>query len=195
MKLGKLQKVGSIYNDRPISNTNDKACSDCCCSAFCLSCMMASRVEESTGLNWWLQCCFGSVCGARNIIRYQNKITGSDIGNDCMHPAGIYAAMYFCPCFMPCICLPWVSYWSETSNIARTGHKGPYLSIGKNEADNTNNYSTVKIKGDNINKMGQNNTVLPINTAEVNPSQHYEPFPVLVATPSAPPSKIKESDR
>ena len=62
---------------------------DCLCSFFCMPCAMGKLMEETMGMPWCMGCCCVNVCAARNLIRYQYRIRGNELVEECTIPYGL----------------------------------------------------------------------------------------------------------
>lgn len=75
--------------------------SDCFCNciyaACCLPCATGTILNRAIGLPFFFGCCCGNICLARNIVRYQYRIAGSDCWEDCIFPNLTYAVSYIFP--------------------------------------------------------------------------------------------------
>jgi hypothetical protein len=91
-----------------------------------MPCGIGTALSRSVGMPFWMGCCCANICAARNVIRYQNRIRGSDIIDEMAIPvcllavAGLISAIF--PCAF-CLCCPVLV--DETLRLQRQSSKNP----------------------------------------------------------------------
>jgi hypothetical protein len=118
------------------ANRNEWERAACTCTEFglciysfvCMPCGVGTALSRSVGMPYWMGCCCVNICAARNIIRYQNRILGSDIMDELVLPmclltfAGLFSLII--PCAF-CLCCPVLI--EETLRLQRQSSKHPTL--------------------------------------------------------------------
>lgn len=72
-----------------------------CCALFCNPCTTGQALQRGVGMPFWMGCCCTNVCTARNIIRYQDRITGHDFLDECVLPSLMLLATGASLLFLP----------------------------------------------------------------------------------------------
>lgn len=81
---------GLMYNTGTWMNTyGSGTLQDCLYSFFCMPCSTGKILERSIGMPWYLGCLCTNTCAARNLIRYQYRIAGNDLIEECAIPYGL----------------------------------------------------------------------------------------------------------
>jgi Cys-rich protein (TIGR01571 family) len=62
---------------------------DCLYSFFCMPCAIGHMMEQTMDMPWAMGCCCVNLCVARNLIRYQHRIRGNDLVEECAIPYGL----------------------------------------------------------------------------------------------------------
>eukprot|EP01038_Epipyxis_sp_PR26KG_P015896 gene15896-21557_t len=82
---------GYHYNTGIWQTSTPCSCILCCYSLWCFPCAVGRAMEISVGMPYLLGCCCVSPCAASQLIRYQYRIQGSDIGADLIFPLILYS--------------------------------------------------------------------------------------------------------
>jgi len=69
-------------------------CSNCMYGSFCCCCALGTGMERATGMPWWMGCLCVGPCAAHQLMRYQYRIRGSDIGGDLIAPSILFLLAY-----------------------------------------------------------------------------------------------------
>jgi len=154
---------GSRFNLKAFSHESTQySCKECMYAMCCCPCAIGTTLSNTVGMPFFMGCCCVSLCGARNIVRYQYRIGGDECFDDYCFPVMVFNASYCAaacsaPCFLLCWpCIPcWLgaifgvySYFvavvmkilqeSEVQLKARGGVPGFYLSSPPSSALNDN---------------------------------------------------------
>lgn len=131
-QLGKpYPDVGPEHNRYPPSiQQNADCCENCCYTTFCLPCAIGTTLQSSMGMPFWMGCLCSNFCIARNLVRYHYRLSGSDIGEDCLLPYGTCCLACvlsaWVPCAMCCTCPLFIGMIMNTLNEAKTrGNANP----------------------------------------------------------------------
>lgn len=81
---------------------NDNCCGNCMYAFCCPTCAIGSTMEKEVQMPFLLGCCCMSSCLMRNVTRYQYRINGDDMVEDCLTPCGMGFLSYCCICALPC---------------------------------------------------------------------------------------------
>ena len=84
------------------TNTGSNSCGNCMLSTFCLPCSIGTSVEKATGMPCILGACCVNICTARNIVRYQLRLKGDDVWEECCGPNIVMCLLGFV--FWPLLC-------------------------------------------------------------------------------------------
>jgi hypothetical protein len=77
------------------TNTGSNTCGNCILATFCLPCSIGASVEKATGMPCILGACCINICTARNIVRYQLRLKGDDVWEECCGPNIIMCCLGF----------------------------------------------------------------------------------------------------
>lgn len=102
----------------------EPCCSNCLYTFFCYSCSIGSSLNRAMGMPFCLGCCCVNVCTARNLMRYQYRIYGDDVCDDCYVPFGIVCASFVCSSFFPFIWIISAPYFIALTMQLVTESKG-----------------------------------------------------------------------
>ena len=96
---------GLIHNTGTwINNYGSGTLHDCIYAFFCMPCSNGKILERSIGMPWYMGCLCTNACTARNLIRYQYRIAGNDVLEECAVP---YALKFFGDITQSCIPFIW----------------------------------------------------------------------------------------
>lgn len=110
---GSKFNVGSFT---PQGNSFD--CGKFCYACCCLPCAIGNSLESSVGLPCIFGCLCGNICLARNLTRYQYRLSGSDCVDDCFIP-WMFMALSCCLVSTSIFCFPCAAAaYSYTAAIA-----------------------------------------------------------------------------
>lgn len=93
-----------------------KFCYGCCC----MPCATGSILEKGIGMPFFMGCCCVNICAARNFVRYQNRVKGEDLLEECFIPWATYCCgsvlAEFIPCFWCIVCPAFVLFIVQLLN-------------------------------------------------------------------------------
>mmetsp|Transcript_25169 Transcript_25169/g.25374 ORF Transcript_25169/g.25374 Transcript_25169/m.25374 type:complete len:250 (+) Transcript_25169:78-827(+) len=69
-------------------------CSNCMYGTCCICCAMGTGMERAIGMPWWMGCLCVGPCAGHQLMRYQYRIRGSDIGGDLIAPSCLFYLAY-----------------------------------------------------------------------------------------------------
>eukprot|EP01035_Chromulina_nebulosa_P020552 gene20552-26655_t len=80
-----VESSGSIHNNKIWRSDKDWDLIPLSFSIACMPCAMGVALETSIGMPYLMGCCL-MPCEARNLVRYQYRIGGNDILEECIIP-------------------------------------------------------------------------------------------------------------
>eukprot|EP01038_Epipyxis_sp_PR26KG_P009547 gene9547-12858_t len=87
-----VKNSGGYHNNTgEMQTTTPCTCSACCYSCWCFPCATGNALEKSIGMPFFFGCCCVNPCTASQLVRYQYRIKGSDIGADLIFPYVLYS--------------------------------------------------------------------------------------------------------
>mmetsp|Transcript_8709 Transcript_8709/g.8823 ORF Transcript_8709/g.8823 Transcript_8709/m.8823 type:complete len:246 (+) Transcript_8709:96-833(+) len=69
--------------------------SNCLYGSCCCCCAVGTGMERALGMPWWMGCLCLNPCAAHQLMRYQYRVRGSDIGGDMIAPSMLFVLAYF----------------------------------------------------------------------------------------------------
>ncbi len=82
---------GHRYNNQNWRTRTDEGClttmKNCCYATFCPHCATAAALQTAFDMPFWFGLCCMNPCVATNFIRYQYRISGEDLCEDCVSVA------------------------------------------------------------------------------------------------------------
>lgn len=117
----------------------------CLYSTCCMPCAIGTMMETTMGMPWLLGCCCVDLWMARNLIRYQYRIKGNDLIEECAIPYGLQCIANALQQIIPCsMCILYAFFVTnsmqlleetqkragETSNLNHTNRNRDYNNIG-----------------------------------------------------------------
>jgi len=94
---------GSRFNLKAFSHESTQySCNECMYSMCCSPCAIGTTLSNTVGMPFFMGCCCVSLCGARNIVRYQYRIGGDECFDDYCLPSLLDSAANFA---LACCCL------------------------------------------------------------------------------------------
>lgn len=112
---------GGFYFNTEIKETEFSCnCIDGLYSCCCLACATGTIMENLLGMPYYFGCCCVTPCAAYQLMRYQHRIRGSDIGGDCMIPmiaAFCGLGLNYSFCCLPTICIGGTLYAYTVGNV------------------------------------------------------------------------------
>jgi hypothetical protein len=91
-------------------------------------------MSKSVGMPYIMACCFMNPCNVRNIGRYQYRLRGNDMMDECLAPLGTFIGGYIASLFCPCVWCAVAAYvvafsmqMQKEANLRGGGEKKTYL--------------------------------------------------------------------
>eukprot|EP01038_Epipyxis_sp_PR26KG_P009332 gene9332-12574_t len=121
-RLGNPVKNSGGYHNNigEKQTTTPCTCSACCYSLWCFPCATGKALERSIGMPFFLGCCCVNPCTASQLVRYQYRIKGSDIGADLVFPYVLYSIGYALNLFTAGAALPLIFIPYTVNKVAGT---------------------------------------------------------------------------
>lgn len=123
---------GRVYNKESFSRpADDKGIiKRFCCAVFCNPCTTGQALSTAVGMPFWMGCLCTNMCTARNIIRYQHRIIGHDLLDECLLPSllglATGAALFFLPlllCVAPVVVTRSMQIQAQAESRPTTSHR------------------------------------------------------------------------